>query len=52
MAAITSAQASARAAEVLELADCEPNPAMVEAKVSIAAGWTELAATLAEMERA
>ncbi|GAA4599915.1 hypothetical protein GCM10023194_80920 [Planotetraspora phitsanulokensis] len=47
---ITSAQAALRAAEVLERADCEPNPAMVEAKVSIAEGWTGLAVALAEIE--
>ncbi|WP_433426331.1 hypothetical protein ACQP1V_42665 (plasmid) [Microtetraspora malaysiensis] len=49
---VTAAQAAARAAEVLERADCEPNPHMVEAKVRIADGWTELATALAEMEQA
>ncbi|MEV4472818.1 hypothetical protein [Nonomuraea sp. NPDC049504] len=48
---ITWRQAAQRAAEVLERADCEPNPAMVEAKVSIAAGWTQLAAALSEIEQ-
>ncbi|WP_424533643.1 hypothetical protein ACOZ38_25240 [Sphaerisporangium viridialbum] len=48
---ITSAQAAARAADVLERADCEPNHDMVSAKVAIAGGWTELAVALAEMER-
>ncbi|WP_214317052.1 hypothetical protein [Nonomuraea sediminis] len=48
---ITWRQAAARAADVLERADCEPNPAMVEAKVSIAEGWTQLAAALSEIEQ-
>lgn len=48
--AVTWRQAASCAAEVLERADCEPNPAMVEAKVSIAAGWTQLATALAEIE--
>ena len=48
---ITSMQAAVKAAEVLERAECEPNPDMVEAKVAIADGWTSLAAALSEMER-
>ncbi|MEV1168604.1 hypothetical protein [Nonomuraea sp. NPDC049784] len=48
---ITWRQAAAHAAAVMERADVEPNPSMVEAKVSIAAGWTQLAATLSEIEQ-
>ncbi len=44
-------QAASRAAEVLERADCEPNPLMVEAKCAIAYGWTQLAAALSEIEQ-
>ncbi|GAA2895457.1 hypothetical protein GCM10020220_101880 [Nonomuraea rubra] len=48
---ITWRQAAAHAAAVLERADCEPNPDMVEAKVSIAEGWTSLALALSEIEQ-
>ncbi|MEU7911326.1 hypothetical protein [Microbispora bryophytorum] len=48
---VTWRQAAQRAAEVLERADCEPNPAMVESKVAIAEGWTQLAVALSEIER-
>ncbi|MBT2234765.1 hypothetical protein [Nonomuraea sp. NEAU-A123] len=48
---ITWRQAATHAAAVRERADCEPNPAMVEAKVSIAEGWTQLAVTLSEIEK-
>ncbi|MER6171351.1 hypothetical protein [Streptosporangium sp. NPDC001681] len=48
---ITATEAASYAAEVLERADCEPNPDMVEAKVRIAGGWTEPATALADMER-
>ncbi|MFI6497168.1 hypothetical protein [Nonomuraea typhae] len=48
---ITWRQAAIYAAEVLEHAGCELNPAMAEAKVSIAAGWTQLAVVLSEIER-
>ncbi|GAA4946035.1 hypothetical protein GCM10023334_058710 [Nonomuraea thailandensis] len=49
--AITWRQAAAHAAAVLERADCEPNPDMVEVKVSIADGWTQLAVALSEIEK-
>ncbi|GAA5046526.1 hypothetical protein HNP84_009738 [Thermocatellispora tengchongensis] len=48
---ITWRQAVSRAAEVLERADCEPNTAMVEAKVAIAEGWVQLAIALSEIEK-
>ncbi|PRX90839.1 hypothetical protein [Allonocardiopsis opalescens] len=48
---MTAGQAAEKAAEVLERADMEPNPAMVDSKVRIAEGWIALASALAEIER-
>lgn len=48
---MTPEQAVAKAAEILERADLEPNPDMVDSKVRIAEGWTSLAQALADMAR-